>query len=191
MRVRVQSDRLSTAGRAAHDVGLAAMVGGNLYGRFAMHPALREVDDPRERGAVLNRAWRRYGTISTLSLGAVVAGWFGARAGETRARYLTDRERPLARAKDAAVAAVALTGVAAAIEGVRFGGLAPEGAVPLADGNEAAPEASDPERRLKQRLNVIGAAHLTSAMALAVINAAIAQVSYRRPPLRRVAFRRY
>jgi hypothetical protein len=28
-------------------------------------------------------------------------------------------------------------------------------------------------------------------MALAVINAAIAQVSYRRPPLRRVAFRRY
>jgi hypothetical protein len=121
----------------------------------------------------------------------VVAGWFGARAGETRARYLTDRERTLARAKDAAVAAVALTGVAAAIEGVRFGGLAPEGAVPLADGNEAAPEASDPERRLKQRLNVIGAAHLTSAVALAVINAAIAQVSYRRPPRRRVAFRRY
>ncbi|HLM31711.1 MAG TPA: hypothetical protein VK326_08645 [Solirubrobacterales bacterium] len=191
MRVRVQSDRVSTAGRAAHDIGLAAMVGGNLYGRFAMHPALREIDDPRERGAVLNRAWRRYGTISTLSLGAVVAGWLGARAGETRARYLTGRERTLARAKDAAVGAVALTGLAAAVEGVRFGGLEPDGAVPVVDGNEAAPEASEPERRLKRRLNLIGGAHLISALALAVINTAIAQVSYRRPPLRRLAFRRY
>ena len=64
---------LSKLGRAAHDVGLAGLLGGNLFGRLALHPSVTEISDPAERGKVVNAAWRRYGTIQTLSLAAVTA----------------------------------------------------------------------------------------------------------------------
>ena len=82
MTIRIPSDTLSSAGRAAHDVALGALIGGNLFGRVAMHPALADVSDKAERGKVLNRAWRRYGTVNSLALGTIVAGWLPARLNE-------------------------------------------------------------------------------------------------------------
>jgi hypothetical protein len=73
---------LSQVGRAAHDAGLAGLLGGNLFGRFALHPSVTEISDARERGKLVNAAWRRYGAINSLSLLAVTAGWVGARHGE-------------------------------------------------------------------------------------------------------------
>ena len=103
---RIPSDTLSSLGRAAHDAGLAALLGGNLYGRVAMHPALGDVSDASERGRVVNRAWRRYSWINSAGLLAVVAGWVGARVNEAKPSSLSPRERRLALAKDASVAAV-------------------------------------------------------------------------------------
>jgi hypothetical protein len=186
MGLSIENDTISSAGRAAHDVGLAAMLGGNLFGRLAMHPALARVSDERERGAVLNAAWRRYGTVNSLGLAAVLAGWYGARATETQPRYLTDRERSLAVAKDVTVGIVAFTGVAAAIEGVRFSRDCPDGAVPLADGstpNEHTPPAA---ARRKRVLNALNTASIASGVALWGINAAMAQANFRRPAKRRV-----
>src|SRR4051794_35655497 len=122
MGISIENDAISSAGRAAHDVGLAAMLGGNLFGRVAMNPALGRVSDPRERGEVVNTAWRRYGTVNSLGLAAVLAGWYGARATETQPRFLNSRERSLAKAKDVAVGAVALTGGAGPAGG---GGVSP------------------------------------------------------------------
>ena len=78
MEISVRSDTVSSAGRAAHDVALAALLGGNLFGRTAIHPALSEVSDKAERGRVLNRAWRRYGTVNSAALATLVAGWLPA-----------------------------------------------------------------------------------------------------------------
>src|SRR3954464_1029336 len=98
------SDVVSQAGRAAHQLGLAALLGGNLFGRLALHPSVDRISDPAERGEVVNAAWRRYGTINSIGLGAVPAGWYGTRAEEARGAFkLTGRERALARAKDGLV----------------------------------------------------------------------------------------
>ena len=97
-----RSDALSAAGRAAHDIGAAALLGGNLFGRLAMHPALADACSKEERGRIVNAAWRRYGTVNSLSLAAVVTGWVGARSYEAQNGLLSDRERSLARARDAA-----------------------------------------------------------------------------------------
>lgn len=191
MQISPSSDAISAAGRAAHDIGLAALLGGNLFGRLAMHPAVEGVCAPEERGAVVNAAWRRYGTINTLSLGAVLAGWIGARSSEAGDRLLSDRERKLARAKDVAVCAVAVTGVASAIEGVRFGRSAPGGAVPLTSGSETAPGASVGSNRSKRVLNVLGRASAVAEVALLAVNASLAQENFRRPPARRLLKRRY
>jgi hypothetical protein len=131
VKVGVESDTLSGVGRAGHDIGLGALIGGNLFARVAMHPSLTEISDERERGKVLNRSWRRYGAVNMVALGAVVGGWAGARADEARPGMLSGRERGLAVAKDAAVAVVAVTGIAAAVQGMRFAGSEPDGAVPL------------------------------------------------------------
>src|SRR3954452_18395148 len=109
---------LSQVGRAAQDLGLAGLLGGNLFGRLALHPSVTEISDATERGKVVNAAWRRYGTINALSLAAFGAGWVGARAAEAADARLSPTERRLARAKDALVGAVALTGVASALEGM-------------------------------------------------------------------------
>ena len=71
--------------------------------------------------------------------------------------------------------AVAVTGVAAGIQGVRFSRMEPEGAIPMEDGSEPGAGASRGESRAKWRLNLLGAAHLASALSLAGINAAVSR----------------
>jgi hypothetical protein len=181
---------LSQVGRAAHDVGLAGLLGGNLFGRLALHPSVTEIGDPRERGKLVNATWRRYGAINSASLLAVLAGWAGARVEEARPRRLSERERRLAVAKDVLVGLVAATGVATGVQGMRFARQAPDGAVPLADGDHAAPDATEPQRRAKRRLNVLGAASMACELALVGVNAALAQEGFRRPPRRRALSRR-
>jgi hypothetical protein len=191
MNLSISSDSISSAGRAAHDVGVGALIGGNLFARVGMHPAMAEVSDARERGMAVNEAWRRYGTVNALALGAIITGWAGARLDEASNSNLSARERPLAAAKDAAVVATAVTGIAAGLAGMSFAEMEPGGAVPLRDGDTAAHEATGPERRMKRFLNVVGSLNLASAVALASVNAALAQTNFRRPPTRRLLRRRY
>jgi hypothetical protein len=177
---------LSQVGRAAHDIGLAGLLGGNLFGRLALHPSVTEITDKRERGKLVNAAWRRYGFINSASLVALVGGWLGARVKEAAPAQLSEAERRLALAKDALVGLVVVTGVATAAEGVRFSRQAPGGGVPLEDGDHTAAEASALQRRTKARLNALGIASIAADVALVGINAALAQQGFRRPPRRRV-----
>jgi len=180
------SDVLSQAGRAAHELGIAARLGGHLFGRLALHPAVTRISDPRERGEVVNAAWRRYGTVSSVGLAAVTAGWAGARAQDARgAARLTGRERVLARIKDGLVGTVVVTGAISALEGVRFARQAPGGAVPLQDGSTPAATASAQAARLKRTLNLLGGVAIGAEAALVAVNAALAQENFRRAPLRR------
>ena len=179
------SDLLSAAGRTAHDLGLAGLLGGNFFGRFALHPSVTAISDKRERGKVVDAAWRRYGTVNSLSLAALCAGWLGARATEVTDRNLSATEATLVRAKDVLVAAVAVAGLVTAAEGVRFARQAPEGAVPLESGSEPAPETPRESARMKRILNALGRAGALAEVALVAVNAALAQENFRRPPRRR------
>src|SRR5947209_1900567 len=130
--------RTEAIGHTAHQLGVAALLGGNLFGRLAMHPALASVSDQAERGAVVNRAWRRYGTVNSAALVAVVAG------------SRVDGARSPAR--DAAVAAVVVTGLATAVEGMRFAGSAPGGAAErVASGAASGARAPTARARLPRR----------------------------------------
>src|SRR4051812_33368635 len=150
----------SQVGRAAHDIGLAGLLGGNLFGRLALHPSVTEISDKAQRGRLINAAWRRYGVVNAVSLLAVLSGWAGARANEAAPSRLSPAERRLALAKDALVGLVAVTGVATGVEGVRFARQAPGGAVPLEDGDHTAPEASESQRRGERRRDAPGVAPL-------------------------------
>lgn len=191
VKVRIPSDAVSSAGRAAHDVALAALLGGNLFGRVAMHPALEDVSDISERGRVLNRAWRRYGTVNSIALATLVAGWLPARTNEAHPRWLSPHERRLAVAKDAAMSAVIVTGLASAVSGIGFAHQVANGAVPMSSGSETAPQTPPRAVALKRAVNTLSALNLAAEVALAGINATLAQANFRRPPVRRVLRRRY
>ena len=189
MRLATPPDLPTAAGRAAHDIGLAGLLGGNLFGRLALHPAVANISDRAERGKVVNAAWRRYGTVNSISLLLVTGGWVAARLSETHDSRLSSRERTLARVKDGLVAAVTLTGLATAAEGVRFARQAPGGAVPIETGTQPAPETPAPAARNKRILNVLGAAGAAAEIALVAVNAGLAQENFRRPPARRALMR--
>jgi hypothetical protein len=179
------SDTVSGLGRALSDLGLAGLLGGQLFGRLALHPAVAAISEPRERGKVVNAAWQRYGLVNGVGLAAVTAGWLSARGGELRNRNLIGRERALARVKDGLVGVLVLNGLLVAVEGVRFSREAPHGAVPLRDGDHTTSQASETARRRKRRLNILGVTTIATAIGVVTVNAALDQVSFRHAPLRR------
>jgi hypothetical protein len=159
------------AGHIAQEVSLAALLGGNLFGRVAMHPALTDVSDKSERGKVLNRAWRRYGTVNSLALAGLVAGWASARGDESGPLWTSRRRRTLVASKDIAVGAVVLTGLASAVGGIGFAQQASEGAVPMDSGSEPATETPPRAAALKRAVNVLGGLNLAAEVSLVAVDA--------------------
>ena len=191
MRLHFKNDTVSAVGRAWHDVAVGTLVGANLFAQVGWHPALRAVSDERERGKVTNDAWRRYGAVNAFALMGIVSGWLGARAFEAKPEKLTDRERRIATAKDVLTGVIAATGVASAVLGTRFYKMAEDGAVPLRDGDAASGHASAEVARTKRVLGALSRLQLGAALTLGVVQAGMAQVNYRRPPLKRVFRRTY
>ena len=189
MRVHFESDTVSALGRAWHDVSLGTLVGSNLFAQVGWHPALRAVSDERERGKVMNEAWRRYGVVNGFALLGIVSGWLGARVFEAQPDKLTERERKIATAKDVLTGVIAVTGLASAALGMRFYEIADDGSVPMLDGDRTSGHASAAATRMKRTLSALSRIQLVSALTLGVVQAGMAQVNYRRPPLKR-AFRR-
>ncbi len=156
-----------------------------------MHPALEDISEPSERGRVLNRAWRRYGTVNSLALFTLLAGWLPARGNEAAPRWLSPQERRLAVAKDVAMGAVVVSGLATAVSGIGFAQQASGGAVPMDSGSQPGRETPPRAARLKPAVNALSAVSLLADVALVAINASLAQLNFRRPPLRRLLRRRY
>lgn len=63
-------DALAHLARVGHDLGGAGLLGGSLFGRFALHPAVGGIRDKAERGKVVNATWRRYGLVNGMALAA-------------------------------------------------------------------------------------------------------------------------
>lgn len=159
------------AGQIAQDTALAALIGGNLFGRFAMAPALTDISDSAQRGRVLNRAWRRYGTVNSAALVGLVAGWATARQAETALPMRSSGRRLLVTAKDVAVATVVVSGLASAAGGIGFAQQAPGGAVPMASGNDPSAETPGKAAGIKRLTGVLGAVNLSAELSLVAINA--------------------
>jgi hypothetical protein len=147
--------KLSTAAWVAHNLGLAACFGGQLFGKLAFNPELDTLSSKGERGKMLNAAWNRYNAVNAASLGTAAATWFFGRAGIS-GRAIDEDARNLVLAKDALFVASALTGLASIISGLRLTRQAPEGATPIQTGTEPAPETPEEAAGLLRTVNVLG-----------------------------------
>ena len=102
---------------------------------------------------------------------------------------MSPAERRLARAKDVAVGAVVVTGLASAAGGSDSPGRL-RGRGSDESGHDSAPETPARAAGLKRAVNLLGAINLGSELALAGIDAALAEAAYRRPSARRLLRRR-
>ena len=179
------NDTVANATRAAHDVGLAAWLGGAMFGKFAHNPSLLKISSRPERGSVSNAAWNGYNPINALGLGTAALGWAAARATEASNGNLTGRERALSTAKDGLMASAVLTGVLNGIQGARLAGQAPDGAVPVETGTKPATDTPAKAAGIQRTLAVLGNLNIASGVALVAVNAILAQTNHSRPSTRR------
>lgn len=183
------NDTLANATRAAHDVGLAAWLGGSMFGKFAHNPSLAKISDRRERGSVANAAWNGYYPINALGLGAAALGWGAARLTETRSGRLTGREQLLSKTKDGLMGAAVLTGVLSGVQGARLARQAPGGAVPMETGTKPSLDTPPAAARIQRSLGLLGTANIASGVALVAVNAVLSQTNYSRPSTTRALTR--
>src|SRR5215510_253475 len=101
---------LSTAAWTAHEIGLATAVGGTVFGRAALQPALRDIADPEDRNSVSTGAWRRFSWLNLAAHGVVAATWFTGRS-MLSGREVSGMARTLTRIKDGLVIASLATGI--------------------------------------------------------------------------------
>lgn len=182
-------DPLAEATRAVHDVGLSAWLGGAMYGKLALNPALRRISSHSERGSVANTAWNAYNPINALGLGAAALGWGAARLTEASPATLSGPEKLLSTAKDALMTTAVLTGIANGVQGARLAKQAPEGAVPVDTGTKPAPETPPKAVKIQRSLDMLGNLNIGAGVALIAVNAVLAQLSHSRPPKKRALSR--
>lgn len=179
------NDTLANSTRAAHDVGLAAWLGGSMFGKFALNPSLGKIASHTERGSVANAAWHGYNPINTVGLGVAAASWGAARLTETSPSNLSGSEQKLAQAKDGLMGAAVLTGVASGIQGIRLAKQAPDGAVAMETGTVPAPETPKKAATIQRSMGILSNANIAVGIALVAVNGVLAQINHSHPSKQR------
>jgi hypothetical protein len=179
------TDTLANTTRAAHDIGLAAWLGGAMFGKFALNPSLEKISSRPERGSVSNAAWNLYNPVNAAGLGAAALGWGAARLTEAKPANLSGPEKALSRAKDGLMAAAVLTGIANGVQGARLARQAPDGTVPVETGTEPSTETPAKAARIQRSLGMLGTLNIASGVALVAVNAILAQTNHSHPAGRR------
>jgi len=179
------NEQIQNLGRTAHDIGLATWFGGQVFGKFALNPVVRLIDDPAERGKVVNSGWFTFNPIGFGGLLLGTAVHFAARQTEVADANLSDTEKVLAKAQDVlAITAVVLT-AATGIQGARLAKQAPGGAVPIEDGTTPGPDTPPQAAKLQRSIGALGNGALASGAGLLVFNALLDRVAFTSPSLKR------
>jgi hypothetical protein len=175
------NETVANAARAAHDVGLAAWLGGAMFGKFAHNPSLAKISNRSERGSVSSAAWNGYNPINAVGLGTAALAWTAARMTEAKPGNLTGRERTLSTVKDGLMAASVLTAALSGVQGARLARQAPDGAVPVETGTQPATDTPPKAAGIQRSLGLLGNLNIASGVTLVAVNAILAQTNHSRP----------
>ena len=165
---------LSTAAWAVHDVGLAAAIGGTLFGRTALQPALSEITSPAERDMVSADAWQRFSLVNLVAHGAMAATWFVGR-NMLSGREVTMTARRLTKVKDGLIVASLITGIGSILLGRSLGQRAREGMGPseMRDRSNVAPDAARTQS-IQRACGALGLANLVTNIGIMAVTTVLA-----------------
>lgn len=149
-----------------HNLGLAAGFGGSLYGQMALHPAVRTIEDKKERGEILNQAWKGFSPINAFALGSVALTWVVGRSALSGGEI--DKEtRGLVLAKDVLVGVYTLAGLGALVIGQVWGSREP----PVESGGVPAAETPEADVKALKTVNWLGRVNIAAAAGIIALTA--------------------
>jgi hypothetical protein len=96
--------------RAVNNIGTAVWFGGTLMGTLAMNPAVEVLDDPEERGKMVDEGWARYQPWGALGLMAALVTHVIIR--RRPPRHPSNCYKNIARIKDLLMVAACVSSVA-------------------------------------------------------------------------------
>ncbi|HEX2570837.1 MAG TPA: hypothetical protein VH877_14865 [Polyangia bacterium] len=169
---------LTTTAWVAHDLGLAAGFGGTLFGKFALNPAVRAIDDKAQRGRLLDAAWRGFQPFNAISFATAALTWLVGRSAISGRAFGRD-VRGLVLAKDILLAGAVATNVANMICGRFLGKERPQGAIPVEEGNVPAPETPRRSAVLQRVVGVLSNVNLLCAAGVIATTAILGMKSGR------------
>jgi hypothetical protein len=179
------NEQVQNAARIAHDVGLATWFGGQVFGKFALNPVVKVIDDPPTRGKVVNSGWFSFNPIGVAGLGAATAVRVAARLSELLPPRQTPAERKLSLAEDGLLATSVLLTAVTGVQGARLAKQAPGGAVPIESGTEPSPDTPPQASRLQRSIGALGNGALFAGLGVVSLRAVQDRLAYSRPPARR------
>jgi uncharacterized membrane protein len=169
--------KLSTAAWLVHDMGLAATIGGTLFGRVALQPALYKVALPEERDLVSAAAWKRFSWINVLSHVAFAVPWFVGRT-VLSGNEVSMKARELTKAKDILVLASLVTGVSSVMLGRSLAkrGMQGRGAQAVKEGERFGHSERDIKRtrRIKRATGFLGFLNLLATAGVGAVTTLLA-----------------
>lgn len=183
------SDTVQDVAQVAHDVGLAAWLGGAMFGKFAHNPSLRLVTSHTERGQVANAAWNGYNVVNAVGLGSAAAAYVAARRTELQRSNLGDREQTLVSGMDFLMGTAVVTGVANGVLGAALARQVPGGAVPVETGTVPASETPPRAARIQRAIGLFGTLNIASGVLLVAENALFRRRAFSRPATRQALTR--
>ena len=163
---------LSSAGWVLHDVGLAATIGGGLFGQMAMEPSLDEISEPVERDRFSAKAWNKYSWLKLASHAAFAVPWFIGR-GMLSGKEASGNARSLTIAKDALVITSLVSGIASFIIGRATSKKSLEGRGP--DAVRAGQADSEPKStKLEKTVAIVGTVNMLATVGVLAVTSLLA-----------------
>ena len=163
---------LTTTALVLHDLGLATSFGGSLFGRYALHPAVRNIHDNKEKGEVVSSAWKTFSPVNTLSQLTFGLTWLAGRTFLT-GRSIDKSTRALVFVKDALVATSVVSGLACQATGYALSRSDQGEQPPIYSGNESAIETPAQSQVLQQTTRALGIVNLIATASVVGITAVL------------------
>ena len=157
----------NTVSRTLHDVGLAAWFGGSLMGAVGLNAAAGVVDDPAQRGRVVNEGWDRWTPLNAGAIGAHLIG--GA------AILAANRQRVAGQKGVAAMTAIKTVVTGAALGVTAYSRIlgrkvASQKDMPVASGTQPLAQTPDDVAKAQQQLKALQWAVPATTAALLALN---------------------
>lgn len=150
---------LTTSAYVLHNLGLAAGFGGSLFGRVALNPSARLINDKQDRAKIVNAAWNGYNIINAIGLGSTALTWFFGRS-KISGRSISSSARTLVIVKDFLMGATLVSGLVNLIGGGFLAKRALQDGIPMESGSKAADEAPEDVKSTTKLVNWLGVFNL-------------------------------
>ncbi len=154
--------------RILHDLGLAVWFGGSIFGILSLNPSVEVLDDPEERGKMVDEAWARFQPYGALGMALVFVTNVIMR--RKAPRKPTSAYNTLALLKDFFVVGSGVTSVAA----LALGEYAVDDYSPVDTATEPNEETDEDTAKAQSGLTIATIAQLTCGIGLIVTTALLA-----------------